>query len=212
MWRMVRSTNFRCMNGNDRFCFIFVGDKCTTDEMPKRREADCMPKELVRIEDALAQTSEWNSLAFVFAFNRNWLLSHNLTEFGKFNYSLILISGIILYAALVETCGMTFVLPVSQCDMNYSTQEMGIITAVGFAGVIMSAHVWGFMADRNGRNRTMRPTFLISITCTILSTLTNNFWIFATLRFLTGFLWATRLAITNQSHQIRSLRFSYHSF
>lgn len=109
-------------------------------------------------------------------------------DFGKFNYFIIFISGVILNAALVETCGISFALPVSQCDMNLTTQDKGILSAVGFLGSITSSHLWGFLADTQGRKRIMKPTLLLAIICTFLSTLTDNFWLFAVLRYLNGVL------------------------
>lgn len=57
-----------------------------------------------------------------------------IVEFGKFNYAVILQGGMILTAVLMENLGISYVLPVSQCDMNLSTQDKGILSAVGFAG------------------------------------------------------------------------------
>lgn len=88
----------------------------------------------------------------------------------------------------METCGISFVLPVAQCDMKLTTQDKGILGAVGFLGIITSSYLWGFLADTKGRRRVIKPTLLIAFTCTLLSTLTNNFWLFATLRYLAGFL------------------------
>lgn len=34
----------------------------------------------------------------------------------------------------MENLGISFVLPVAECDMDLSTQDKGILSAVGFAG------------------------------------------------------------------------------
>lgn len=56
------------------------------------------------------------------------------TEFGKFNYFLIFVCGAILTTVLLETLGISFVLPVSECDMELTTQDKGILSAIGFGG------------------------------------------------------------------------------
>ncbi|XP_073832099.1 synaptic vesicle glycoprotein 2A-like isoform X2 [Musca autumnalis] len=108
------------------------------------------------------------------------------TTFGKFNYLLILISGLILANVLLETLGISFVLPVSQCDLNLSVQERGIMSAIGFAGIISSSHLWGFLADTTGRRCVIRPTLLAGFVFTVLSSFSTNFWTLVILRYLNG--------------------------
>ncbi|KAJ6640092.1 Synaptic vesicle glycoprotein 2B [Pseudolycoriella hygida] len=110
-----------------------------------------------------------------------------LTKFGKFNYCLILVCGAILTTVLLETLGISFVLPVSECDMELSTQDKGILSAIGFAGIITSSHLWGFLADTTGRRRIILPALMLSFTFTVMSSLSRNFWTFVVLRFLSGF-------------------------
>lgn len=132
-----------------------------------------------------------------------------ISEFGKFNYAIILMGGMILSAVLMESLGISFVLPVSQCDMNLSTQDKGILSAVGFAGrhffsqsqcrhdftlitisgIICSSFLWGYLADTQGRRSVMQPTLFLAFICTFLSTFTDKFVVFALLRFLNGFLY-----------------------
>lgn len=44
--------------------------------------------------------------------------------------------GIVISTALVETLSISYILPVSECDMNLTSTQKGIITAVGFVGLI----------------------------------------------------------------------------
>lgn len=108
--------------------------------------------------------------------------------FGKFNYILILVCGLILANVLLETLGISFVLPVSQCDLNLSVQERGIMSAIGFAGIISSSHLWGFLADTTGRRNIIRPTLLVGFALTVISSFSTNFWTLVILRYLNGFL------------------------
>ncbi|KAI8120345.1 Synaptic vesicle glycoprotein 2A [Lucilia cuprina] len=110
-----------------------------------------------------------------------------LTTFGKFNYIIIFISGLILANVLLETLAISFVLPVSACDINLSIQERGIMSAIGFAGIIFSSHLWGFLADTQGRRKIIRPTLLVAFCITFLSSFSNDFWTLVILRFLNGF-------------------------
>ncbi|XP_017475873.1 PREDICTED: synaptic vesicle glycoprotein 2A-like, partial [Rhagoletis zephyria] len=109
------------------------------------------------------------------------------TTFGKFNYLVILVSGLILANVLLETLAISFVLPVSQCDLHLSIQERGILSAIGFAGIISSSHLWGFLADTTGRRNIIRPTLLLGFVVTVLSSFATNFWLMMILRYINGF-------------------------
>lgn len=65
------------------------------------------------------------------------------TGFGRFNYVLIVLTGAILGSVFLETVGINFVLPVAQCELNMSNRDKGILSAVGFLGIIVSSHLWG---------------------------------------------------------------------
>lgn len=109
-------------------------------------------------------------------------------EFGLFNYILIFVCGMALNAVIMETCGISFVLPVSQCDLNLSSSEKGVLSAVAFIGIICSSHLWGYLSDTQGRRRIIQPTLVIAFFISVASSFAQNFYLFATLRFLNGFL------------------------
>ena len=58
----------------------------------------------------------------------------DLTGFGKFNYFVIFIGGLNMISVLLELLGISFVLPVSECDMNLTTQDKGVLSGVAYAG------------------------------------------------------------------------------
>lgn len=112
----------------------------------------------------------------------------SLTEFGIYNLCLITISGTILAAVLLETLGISYVLPVAECDLMLTTKEKGILSAISFAGIISSSHLWGFLADTRGRRTVILPTLFLAFASTVLSSFTTNFWLITIMRFFTGFL------------------------
>lgn len=110
------------------------------------------------------------------------------TEFGKFNYVLIVLTGAILGCVFLETVSINIILPVAQCDLELTNQNKGLLSAVGFIGIIVSSHLWGFLADTRGRKTIIVPTLFIAFGITILSSFTQSFWLLVLLRFLNGFL------------------------
>lgn len=92
----------------------------------------------------------------------------------------------VLANVLLETLGISFVLPVSQCELNWTIEEKGILSAVGFIGIIISSHLWGFLADTMGRREVIRPTLIIGFVFSVLSSFSNSFGMLVTFRLLNG--------------------------
>lgn len=110
------------------------------------------------------------------------------TGFGKFNYFLVILSGAVLSTVLFETLGISFILPIAECDLNLTTADKGLLSAIAFLGIIASSHLWGFLADTKGRRKVIMPTLFISFGITIVSSFIKSYWIFTLLRFFSGLL------------------------
>lgn len=111
-----------------------------------------------------------------------------LTEIGCFNYLLLFISGMIQFAYLVEASVISYIMPVSQCDITMNARERGILGGACFLGTICSSHLWGFLADTKGRRRIILPTLFTSFVLAVCASFASNVYTLATFRFLTGFL------------------------
>ncbi|XP_065085913.1 putative transporter SVOPL [Ochlerotatus camptorhynchus] len=110
-----------------------------------------------------------------------------MAKFGIFNVVLIIVSGTILASFLLEILGVSYIIPVIGQDLDVSTKEKGVLSAVGFAGVIVSSHLWGFLADTYGRRKIIIPALLITFVISTVSSFTANFWVIVFLRFMVGF-------------------------
>lgn len=110
------------------------------------------------------------------------------TGFGKFNYGLIVLTGAILGCVFLETVSINFILPVAQCDLNLTNSDKGILSGVAFMGIIVSSHLWGFLADTRGRKTVIVPTLMVAFVISIISSFTTSFRVLVVLRFLTGVL------------------------
>jgi MFS transporter, VNT family, synaptic vesicle glycoprotein 2 len=110
------------------------------------------------------------------------------TGFGKFNYGLIVLTGAILGCVFLETVSINFILPVAQCDLNLTSRDKGVLSGVAFMGIIVSSHLWGFLADTRGRKTVIVPTLMVAFVISMISSFTKSFWVLVVLRFLTGIL------------------------
>lgn len=87
-----------------------------------------------------------------------------------------------------EAMGVGYYLPVAECDLNIANKkDYGIINGMSFAGIILSYHLWGFLADTRGRRKILIISMLISFFFTVLSSFSISFWMLAVLRFCNGF-------------------------
>jgi MFS transporter, VNT family, synaptic vesicle glycoprotein 2 len=109
-------------------------------------------------------------------------------KIGKFHYLLMLICGCILTSSFLELASVPTILPISQCELQLTNIHKGVLGTVGFIGIILSSHFWGFMADTRGRKNILVLALFTSFFFTILSSLAKGFWMLLTLRFLNGVL------------------------
>uniref|UniRef100_A0A182QCG3 Major facilitator superfamily (MFS) profile domain-containing protein n=1 Tax=Anopheles farauti TaxID=69004 RepID=A0A182QCG3_9DIPT len=93
---------------------------------------------------------------------------------------------IVMMAVLNETMGIAIVIPAAQCDLNLSATDKGILTGVSFAGIIVSSHFWGYMADTKGRRRTLIVSLMLTAICAVFSGLSINYTMMVVTRFMVG--------------------------
>jgi MFS transporter, VNT family, synaptic vesicle glycoprotein 2 len=111
-----------------------------------------------------------------------------LLGFGTFNYVFIFIAGIIITATSFETLGISFVFPVAECDLQLTTMHKGVLSSITSIGIIVSSHVWGFLADRKGRKSVIVYTLVLSFVASFISSLSTSFGMLVVCRFFCGFL------------------------
>lgn len=109
------------------------------------------------------------------------------TKFGKFNYYLVVISALMLVCGFFEASCINMILPIVQCELNMSNFDKGLLGSIGYVGIIVSSHFWGFLADTKGRKKIIVPSFFLSFAFTAISTFAKSFWFLLLFRFLSGF-------------------------
>lgn len=89
---------------------------------------------------------------------------------------------------IVEGLNMAFVLPLAKCDLNISTSEQGLINAVGFIGIMLTSHFWGFLADTWGRQKVLRTALLLTFIACAVSSFSYTSTMLLWTRFIVGLL------------------------
>lgn len=107
---------------------------------------------------------------------------------GRYQIFLLFVCGLSLMTVNIEALNMAFVLPLANCELAFSKFAHGITGAVGFLGLILSAHIWGFLSDTWGRQKVLRVSLGVTMLFSLISSFSVNIVMLAVFRFLTGFL------------------------
>lgn len=130
---------------------------------------------------------------FVSSTKRNAIKSNiyfcSSLEFGFFNYLLIIVSGNALFSVAMEVLSIVYVIPILSCDFpDLTASDKGVLSGAALFGVICSSHLWGYLADTQGRRAVILPTLFVAFILSFVSSFVQNFYLFTLLRFLNGFL------------------------
>uniref|UniRef100_A0A182RE84 Major facilitator superfamily (MFS) profile domain-containing protein n=1 Tax=Anopheles funestus TaxID=62324 RepID=A0A182RE84_ANOFN len=110
----------------------------------------------------------------------------DIIGFGRTTWHIFIASSITMMAVLNETMGISIVIPAAQCDLHLSATDKGLLTGVSFAGIIVSSHFWGYIADTKGRRRTLIVSLMLTAICALVSGLSINYTMMVVMRFLVG--------------------------
>ncbi|XP_055912605.1 putative transporter svop-1 [Eupeodes corollae] len=109
-----------------------------------------------------------------------------LTDIGVFHYFLTLVCGLCFMTVMVETMGISIMLPFLKCDLSSTIAEQGFLASSGFFGIVVSSHAMGFFADTWGRIKTLRTALTFGFITTVISAFSINIWMLIVFRFLNG--------------------------
>lgn len=107
---------------------------------------------------------------------------------GRFHFYLLLVCGFGLMGVVVENVNIGFVLPYVRCEMDISTAEQGFLNSVGYIGIVVSSHLWGFLADTSGRRRVLVISMAGSFCFALLSAFSINIIMLIITRLFVGIL------------------------
>ncbi|XP_029722798.2 synaptic vesicle glycoprotein 2B [Aedes albopictus] len=110
----------------------------------------------------------------------------DIVGFGRTGWQVFLVSALIMLAVINETMGISILIPASHCDLNLSATDKGVLTGVSFAGIILTSHLWGYVADTKGRKNVIVLSLVITTLCSLVSSMAVNFTTIAVMRLLVG--------------------------
>lgn len=116
------------------------------------------------------------------------ILPFSQTEIGKCQTILILLTGLCAFGGILENITLSIVVPYAKCELNISSTQQGLLTAVPFVGIFATIYFWGFMADTFGRQGLLRICTAGGFIFAFLSAFAVDVTLLILLRFITGAL------------------------
>ncbi|XP_034485625.1 synaptic vesicle glycoprotein 2B-like [Drosophila innubila] len=108
--------------------------------------------------------------------------------FGRFNLILLIVAIPATCANMFESTTMSYILPIAECDLHLTLTDKGVLNACAYAGMIISAIPWGYLADTKGRRKVLVCGYLLTCICVLGSALSQNFIMLVTFKFLGGLM------------------------
>ncbi|KAM7346573.1 uncharacterized protein ACRADG_006449 [Cochliomyia hominivorax] len=94
--------------------------------------------------------------------------------FGRFNIFLLLVACPAAMASVVETAVISYILPSAECDLNLNLLDKGILNAITYSGMIISAIGWGYLSDKKGRKKLLVFGYLMDVICVLCGAMSQN--------------------------------------
>ncbi|XP_046982570.1 synaptic vesicle 2-related protein-like [Schistocerca americana] len=105
---------------------------------------------------------------------------------GRFHYVLVTVCGFCLISMIFESLAAAYVTPAAQCDFDMTSFEKGFLSGTIYVGMIVSSHLWGFVADTRGRRQVLLVTLALNFVCSVAAALMPTLPLLIFFRFLNG--------------------------
>ncbi|XP_028026091.1 putative transporter svop-1 [Bombyx mandarina] len=76
-----------------------------------------------------------------------------MTGYGKFNLLMFTVCSSVITGMVFEVFSVSYLVPASACELNTTSTQQGIMAGIPLTGVIMTSHIWGYLADTRGRRK-----------------------------------------------------------
>ncbi|XP_047531705.1 synaptic vesicle glycoprotein 2C-like [Vanessa atalanta] len=112
----------------------------------------------------------------------------DMTGHGKYNKGLLFACFMLIIAMGIDIYGLGIIVTVATCDLGLNFQQIGILSSMPFAGIIVMSYPWGYLSDTRGRKLVLMWSMTGSFICAAISSLAPTWQVLAALRFLSSAL------------------------
>uniref|UniRef100_A0A1A9V156 Major facilitator superfamily (MFS) profile domain-containing protein n=1 Tax=Glossina austeni TaxID=7395 RepID=A0A1A9V156_GLOAU len=106
--------------------------------------------------------------------------------FGKTQWLLLLISGLITTTSMAAQTSLGIIAIASQCEFNMTQGEKGVMMASSVAGIVVSTYIWGYISDVVGRRSLLVWCTFITSALLLITMFVTNIWLFNFINLIMG--------------------------
>lgn len=111
-----------------------------------------------------------------------------IKEMGKCQHIFTFLTGMSVLGSAIENTNISYILPYAKCDLQMTTGEQGLLSAISYLGIVFTSHFFGFMADTWGRQKVLRVAAIGAFVFSFASAFATSTIYMILLRFLAGAL------------------------
>ena len=115
-------------------------------------------------------------------------ISEDRIGFGKYQYMVMILLGIIFMADGIEMNALSIIIPLLKVEWNISENLQGLLGGVMFLGLFFGSLVSGFLTDKYGRKTTLQYISIVQFFLGIYTTVLTNVYLFLIVRGIFGFM------------------------
>jgi MFS family permease len=115
-------------------------------------------------------------------------LTEERIGFGRYQYIVISLLGLIFIADGIEMSAMSLIFPILKIEWSISENLQALIGSALFIGFFLGSLIAGIFTDKLGRKQTLQYASLLQFFLGIYSTFLSNPYVFLLVRGLFGFL------------------------
>ncbi|XP_045767218.1 synaptic vesicle 2-related protein-like isoform X1 [Maniola jurtina] len=112
----------------------------------------------------------------------------DLSGHGKYNYGLLFACFMVIVAMGIDIFGLGIIVTAASCDLGLNLQQIGVLSSMPFAGIIVMSYPWGYLSDTKGRRLVLLWAMGGSFVSAVLSSLAPSWQVLAALRFISSAL------------------------
>ncbi|XP_048477785.1 uncharacterized protein LOC105384544 [Plutella xylostella] len=120
----------------------------------------------------------------------------NMTGVGRYTVGLFVACVVTVLAMAMETFGTSYVATACACDLRLSTATKGLVSAMPMLGIVLSSHLWGWLADTRGRRFVLLVSMGGCFVAALASSLANNWVTLAVFKFVAAFFASASNAVS----------------
>lgn len=120
----------------------------------------------------------------------------NMTGVGRYTAGLFVACVVTVLAMAMETFGTSYVATACACDLRLSTATKGLVSAMPMLGIVLSSHLWGWLADTRGRRFVLLVSMGGCFVAALASSLANDWVTLAVFKFIAAFFASASNAVS----------------